>query len=108
MKKTVMTAACALICVFSFFAAGAVDKFVSEDEGEDIPGAADAAQPETYVVKNVEGRVCVFSASQEREPIIVTDIDFDRLRENDKSAILDGIELERFEDVLRLIEDFNS
>ena len=58
-----------------------------------------------YILREVEGSVAVFSGGALWRK---TDISAELLRERDRQALQEGIRVESLEELLKLIEDFNS
>ena len=77
-------------------------------ENQDDKTAGDEKKAKTYMLKARAGDVVVYYSDQLSEPIIDTGIEVGSLRSVDKNKIYRGIEVESFDEVLRLIEDLNS
>ena len=73
-------------------------------------GTDTETQPETYLVKEVDGVVKVFLCDKEgdRELYLITSIPFDLLSEQDQQLFIDGVELKTEEDLGRFLENFDS
>ncbi|MDR2420793.1 MAG: hypothetical protein LBD49_01630 [Oscillospiraceae bacterium] len=67
--------------------------------------AGGAAAP--YVLREAGGRIKAFAGSP-GEPEIETDIEISGLREYDKQLLRRGIEVEGYENVAGLLEDFSN
>ena len=60
-----------------------------------------------FLLKEYYGNIGVFSAGKS-EPLYVTEISMDSLRAYDRESLKTGIRLREYEEVLQLLEDFNS
>ncbi len=58
-----------------------------------------------YTVKAVNGNIGVYYMS---ELIFETDISVATLRESDRESLVNGVDTDNYEEVLRLLEDFSS
>lgn len=63
-----------------------------------------------FVVKEINGKVAVFSQLTDKNMQYIedTNIDFENLREEDKELIKEGVEIYGQEELSSFIEDFNS
>lgn len=68
----------------------------------------DLADMDGYIVKIFDGKIAVYTSDFTETPAVITDYDTSLLREADKRMLEAGIAVERYEDVLYLIEDFSS
>lgn len=68
-------------------------------------GYTDSAQ---YCLRDCDGYIAVFSARETGAPIEVTDIETERLNDNDKKLLSVGIFVRDRVEVIRLLEDFGS
>ena len=75
--------------------------------GTQSSGAAVLETPSKYIVREESGRVAVFSGDSER-PEIYTDINTSRLREYDRALLENGIEIEGYDSVIGILEDFSN
>ena len=73
-----------------------------------IAYAAAEEQAGKYVVRAYNGKIALFESGTASTPIIETDIEVSALRAYDRRLLEDGIEVDSYEDVLRLFEDFGS
>ncbi|MGE4484113.1 MAG: BofC C-terminal domain-containing protein [Oscillospiraceae bacterium] len=71
---------------------------------------ADIVTPssEGYVLRSYEGNVAVFYGEFQAVPAIETNISVEDLRSADRELLESGIRVSSYEDVVRLLEDFNS
>lgn len=112
MKRGWKTAiACFIVYVLSFGAAAGVmgnEPIEREivDEEATLSTKAISSQPD-YLVKEHNGVVAVFFDG-DTKPMIETDISISGLRQNDRELIEQGIALESYNEVLGLLEDFDS
>lgn len=63
---------------------------------------------EGYVLGSADGLLAVYRAGRLREPIAVTDIELDSLREADRERILEGLQVPDEGKVQELLEDLGS
>lgn len=67
-------------------------------------------EPETYLIKEVDGVVKVFLCGEDgsRELYLITSIPFDLLSESDQQLFVDGVRLDTEEDLGKFLENFDS
>jgi hypothetical protein len=112
MKKTVAAVTVAALCTAA--AAIALARASDSPSGgvEHDTKAAQSQSPEQsqspalYTLREYRGKVAVFTGGFDEIPAIETDIDVSGLREYDRKLLSDGIPVEAYEGVLRLLEDF--
>ncbi|NLM84048.1 MAG: hypothetical protein GX189_04990 [Clostridiales bacterium] len=77
---------------------------------EETPAQALAAAPREsgYCLRAVNGRLAVFKDDSEIQPLAETGIDIAMLRAVDREKLEKGIYVKTYEEVLQLLEDFNS
>lgn len=77
----------------------------NSEEGTDTK-----AEPETYLIKEVEGVVKVFLCDSEgnKELYLITSIPFDLLSESDQQLFVDGVTIETEEDLGEFLQNFDS
>ena len=81
----------------------------SVDDAESMPASTTIPKTQKYILKFDGSKViltCYENGKENSSPI--PDINIDYLTEIDRKHLFDGIELERKEDVFKLIEDFSS
>lgn len=76
------------------------------DIGEETVNEEQQTAEELYVLKNRGGTAAVFSGSGEL--LLETDISVAGLRETDRKMLENGIEVNSYESVLKLLEDLSS
>jgi hypothetical protein len=81
--------------------------------GKEAPGDVPAVLAESlseggYQIRAFDGRIAVFYDGFTDRPAIETTIDVQSLRAYDRQLLENGIEVEKYEDVLRLLEDFGA
>jgi len=83
--------------------------YYSADTVQEKPKAENVVteNEEGFVVKTYYGNIGVFSLG-EKAPLYITDIETSSLRDVDKQELQRGISIKTYEEVLRLLEDFNS
>ena len=74
---------------------------------EDAPGLAGTGE-RMFIIRAHNGKIALFSDSFAAAPAIETDIDVSLLRAYDRELLENGIEVNTYEDVLRLLEDLES
>ncbi|MDO4545890.1 MAG: hypothetical protein Q4C25_07010 [Bacillota bacterium] len=67
-------------------------------------------EPETYLIKEVDGVVKVFlcDADGSEELYLITSIPFDLLSESDQQLFVDGVRIETEDDLGKFLENFDS
>ncbi len=121
-RTVAMLLACLFCVVFFVTAALSVDRqrhredlppravpaaALSTVTGEAAPRAETQPEP-AYLLREVDGRLCVFLAGEGDSPILVTAISSDRLRRADREALHRGLPANDWEELLLLLEDFGS
>jgi len=76
-------------------------------EGYAVNAYASGNKP-LYILRTFNGNIAVFYGEFQNEPAIETGIRVDGLRSVDKALLDKGIEVEKYDDVLKLLEDFGS
>ncbi len=68
------------------------------------------AEPESYLIKEVDGVVKVFICDEKgnKELYLITSIPFDLLSENDQQLFVDGVTIETEEDLGEFLQNFDS
>lgn len=84
------------------YAAGIPAYAVSADIYED-----EAKSGNEFTIKTYYGNVGIFYGDSEK-PLYVTDIETGSMRQGDRDMFDKGIVLESYDEVLRMLEDFNS
>ncbi len=102
-RKVFIFSVAAVAVVFAglavtFYALGASPAAVAE------PAEAAARQ---YVVRAKSGKITVFPGDS-KIPEIETEIDTSRLRAYDRELLENGIEIEGYENMISLLEDFSN
>lgn len=84
-------------------------------EDKDKPAAEEVYAEEmtaevkySYVLRLHNGNVAVFYGEDQKQPIFETEIAMSGLRQTDAEKLKKGITADSYEEVLRLLEDFNS
>lgn len=82
----------------------------SSEESEDISGTDTETEPETYLIKEVDGVVKVYVCDSEgnQELYLITSIPFDLLSENDQQLFVDGVTIETEDDLGEFLQNFDS
>lgn len=124
MKKMILpavawagTAAAAfLLTGLIYTAGGALDKGGQEAErpggipayavSSDIYGDREGSGNE-FIIKTYHGNVGVFYGDEEK-PLYVTEIETGKMRRGDREMFDEGIVLGSYDEVLQVLEDFNS
>jgi hypothetical protein len=111
MKRTVAAVTIAAVCTTA-----AAVALVRVAQTPSITRAADAVSAQAtahtggsplYTLREYRGKIAVFSGAFSAIPAIETDIDVAGLREYDRELLERGIEVDAYEGVLRLLEDFS-
>ena len=63
---------------------------------------------ETYTLREVDGRIGVFSSSDADEPSILTDIRIRDLPLGDRLELMSGVSVSDYGAVVRLLEDYGA
>jgi len=88
---------------------GLVEEGAVQRIAEALPSAAPAqAESYAYLVREWDGKICVYDREQWESPILITDIDAEGLRQADRELFREGIGVADQEALLRLLEDFSS
>jgi len=116
--KIIMPIICVLFFMFGVCAAvmtaeankpAAAEDVLSETGHTDTYAEVLAYQEEeAYTVGIFNGRVGVFYGEFKDVPAIETNIDENSLRQADRELLQEGITVENYDEVLCLLEDFNS
>ena len=69
---------------------------------------ADKTMKTEYILRNYDGHIGIFYGEFDKVPAIETDIQVSTLREIDQKLLEDGIRADSYEEILKLLEDFNS
>jgi len=69
---------------------------------------AEVVSESKYILSTSNNKIAVYSGTKNSEPIISTNIDMNNLRNVDKELLRNGITVESMEEILLLLEDFNS
>ena len=82
----------------------------SVEASETESGTDTTMQPETYLIKEVDGVVKVFLCDSEdnKELYLITSIPYDLLSESDQQMFSDGVELETEDDLGAFLQNFDS
>jgi len=122
-KRKMLTAASAIfafICVAVFVVSAAVSANLNKglvEKGsaralavEVQPALTPEVQTEafTYLVREWDGKICVYYNNQWESPVMVTDIDAESLRQTDRELFREGVCVADQEALLQLLEDFTS
>lgn len=86
--------------------AGAAADAVSA--GADAISETDKTPEGGYILRVYEGNVAVFYGDFQTVPAIETNISAEDLRSADRKLLESGIRVPAYEDVVKLLEDFNS
>ncbi len=119
MKHVRMTAGIAGICAALAMAVSAAAVSAGERDaqqvqaaGSELPqtavSAAYAEQKETYILRLSGNSVAIYLQGHEDNPLLVTEISAGSLRESDRELLENGITVSSYDEILRLLEDFNS
>ena len=100
-KSGVLVTAAAAAVLLAGYAAVAG---IGSGDGGDVPGLAEAGENK-FIIRAHNGRIALFSDSFASAPAVETDIDISLLRAYDRELLENGIEVDTYEDVLRLLED---
>ena len=103
---------CCAVFFSSFFLTGVILSAGATSEDETAGGYAFTAYaPEDtaiYILRTFNGNIAIFYGEFQNEPAIETEIKVEKLRAVDRALLDAGIEVEKYEDVLKLLEDFGS
>ncbi len=79
-------------------------------EKDDDKGTDTETEPETYLIKEVDGVVKVFVCDSEgnEELYLITSIPFDLLSENDQQLFIDGVTIQTEDDLGEFLQNFDS
>jgi len=81
--------------------------YCSEETGDFVTAPAAPLRSETpYTLRGYDGVICVFSDGD--VPVLSTDIVVATLRSTDRALLEQGIRANSYEEVIRLLEDFDS
>ena len=61
-----------------------------------------------FILGEKDGSIAVYPAGGGSEPLVITNISLDRLRESDRELIRAGLPAASEDELLRLLEDFGS
>ena len=101
-------ATAAVLCTgFAISAGGGRAEIVSNSE-KDAPVHASESQQGRYILRAYNGKIALFTDNFAETPAVETDIAVSMLRAYDRRLLEIGIEVNTYEDVLRLLEDFGS
>ena len=81
---------------------------IVEDLEKNEPSYTSYTDVSRYTIRAYNGHVALFMDSFAPFPAFETDIDVNMLRAYDRQLLEDGIEVDTYEEVLRLFEDFGS
>ena len=76
--------------------------------GQTAVSAASTDMQETYLLRLEGSRVVLYLQGQEDRPLLETDISAANLREADRALLEQGIRVSSYDEILQLLEDFNS
>lgn len=84
------------------------EKPAKKDESSSETGTE--MNPETYLIKEVDGVVKVFVCDEDgnKELYLITSIPFDLLSETDQQLFIDGVTMETEEDLGEFLQNFDS
>jgi len=99
------TAAVALTSIGVTWGAG---QSAPEPTPVEIAAEQGQGQEGKFIVRAHNGKIALFTDDFTITPAIETDIDVNGLRAYDRALLERGIEVDTYEDVLRLLEDFGS
>lgn len=110
MKKQLKTAAFYFtVFAAAFLITGLVVSGSGRDAAADAPAVlAESLSEGSYQIREFDGRIAVFYDGFTDTPAIETTIEVEGLRAYDKQLLENGIEVAKYEDVLRLLEDFGA
>ena len=94
---------CALMLIL--LAVTSVLSSATDGEAEDV---AQAQAQDPYLIRSYNGHIAVFMNKDDKSPGVETTIETETLRSVDKEKLQNGIEVNTYEDVLKLLEDFGS
>jgi len=80
----------------------------SVDRGREAQTVYAQAQEETYLVKTVDGYICIFVSENLKTPAEKTGIDSATLRLEDQASLERGIRVASRQELLMLLEDLGS
>ena len=66
------------------------------------------AMGESYLLRDVDGRIAVFCPADAQEPDIITDIRVRDLPTADRVALIAGVSASDYETAMRLLEDYGG
>lgn len=105
-RKTKLTVVTALSLCAVFCAGAAVSSVTGDGAAAEVI-SYDGAAP-VYILRDYEGYVSVFEAGGARDPLQVTAIQVDALRQVDREALRSGISVGDREALLLLLEDLGA
>ncbi|HHT17697.1 MAG TPA: hypothetical protein GXZ77_08335 [Papillibacter sp.] len=83
------------------------EQAASEAPPKEVALAA-AMEQSWYCLRAENGRLAVYKDDSEIRPLVETGIDIHQLRAVDREKLEKGIYVKTYEEVLQLLEDFNS
>jgi len=88
----------------------ASDEADGEDAADGSSGTGTEEEPETYLIKEVDGVVKVYVCDEDgsKELYLITSIPFELLSESDQQLFIDGVTLETEDDLGEFLENFES
>jgi hypothetical protein len=116
MKGRVITAVtCGVMFIITFFTTIILLK--SAPANGTAPAAEETAvlmaekiseREDKYILKEYQGNICIFHGDFQDIPAIITDISVNNLTTKDRQLLFQGIVVYGREELLKLLEDFNS
>lgn len=81
----------------------------SEKDKDDKAGTDTQKQPDSYLIKEVDGVVKVFECQDDKKELyLITSIPFDLLSESDQQMFVDGVYMDTEEELGEFLENFDS
>jgi hypothetical protein len=110
LKKTLKTALLSFAVFVSILmvAALVITTVIRNAAASASIGAYETKADGGYVLKSYNGHIAVFYGDIKDSPAIETTIDVTTLRSVDREKLEKGINVEKYDEVLKLLEDFGS
>ena len=111
MRNNIKTALVLCLCAISVITCAAAFRIGAEPSPEAQTVAAMSNRKpvdESYLLRECEGFIAVYSSDNSVEPVTVTDIEVCTLNDNDRQMLKYGITAENKAELISLLEDLSS